>query len=164
VIDIGGGDSRLVDELLDEGLECVSVLDISEASLDRARARLGPGAARVRWIRQDVTDTSEPLPPVDIWHDRAVFHFLVDRAAREAYKAQLDAAVKPGGAVVMATFSLKGPDRCSGLPVMRYSSETLSEELGPAYSIEEMATEEHRTPQGAVQEFLWVRFRKAGRP
>lgn len=153
VIDVGGGDSRLVDALLSRGLTEVTVLDISSAALERARARLGAAGERVGWLCQDVTDMSAPLPAVDLWHDRAVFHFLTDPADRARYVSRLEGSVVHGGGVVMATFALDGPERCSGLPVARYSPESLAAELGPPFALVESAREEHRTPGGSTQAF-----------
>lgn len=160
MIDIGGGDSRLVDRLVQEGVRCVFVLDVSGEALSRARARLGPDASCVTWIDADVTaDWRTPL--VDIWHDRAVFHFLTEPADRRAYLTHLRLAVKPAGAVVLAAFGLAGPERCSGLPVVRYSPETLAAELGPDFTLVESLAHLHRTPSGTVQSFLHARFVRA---
>ena len=157
MIDIGGGDSRLVDRLVQEGVRCACVLDVSGEALSRARARLGPDASRVTWIEADVTG-DWPTPLVDIWHDRAVFHFLTEPGDRRAYMNHLRLAVKPAGAVVMATFGLEGPARCSGLPVVRYSPETLAAELGSDFTVVESFDHPHRTPSGTVQSFLHARF------
>lgn len=149
-----------MDRLLELGLSCVTVLDISVAALERARARLGDAAARVRWIAADVAGSDWQVPPVDLWHDRAVFHFLTEPAARRRYADRLAATLKPGGAAVLATFALDGPRKCSGLDVCRYSSETLSAELGAAFVLELSEREEHTTPSGAIQAFQWSVFRK----
>ena len=157
VIDIGGGDSRLVDRLVERGLQCVFVLDVSGAALERAKARLGTRQEHVTWIEADVTG-DWVVPAVDIWHDRAVFHFLTDASDRRHYVEPIRRAVKPGGAVVMATFALDGPEQCSGLPVVRYSSETLSTELGSEFRVTESRHEQHQTPSGNVQSFCYTRF------
>jgi SAM-dependent methyltransferase len=157
VIDIGGGDSRLVDCLVERGLQGVIVLDISGAALERARIRLGPRRGLVTWIEADVTGDWS-VPPVDIWHDRAVFHFLTEPEERTRYVSRLRETVKPGGSVVIATFALDGPEKCSGLPVMRYSAETLGRELGPELRLAETASELHQTPFGTVQSFCYSRF------
>jgi SAM-dependent methyltransferase len=157
VIDIGGGDSRLVDRLVERGLSCVFVLDVSAAALARARMRLGAQGERVMWIEADVAGEWDE-PTVDIWHDRAVFHFLTDAEDRRRYVAHMRRAVRPGGAVVIATFALDGPDRCSGLPVMRYSPETLSTEIGREFRLSESLHEQHHTPSGAVQSFCYALF------
>lgn len=157
VIDIGGGDSRVVDHLLDRGLRCVAVLDVSGAALRRAQTRLGERASIPTWIEADVTGPWS-FEPVDIWHDRAVFHFLTDAADRARYRTHLEALVKPNGAVIVATFALDGPEKCSGLPVARYSPETLAGELGPAFALVDSATHVHTTPWGTTQSFQYARF------
>jgi SAM-dependent methyltransferase len=157
VIDVGGGDSRLVDNLIARGVRCVTVLDISGAALERAQARLPD--APVTWIEADVTGDWS-AEPVDFWHDRAVFHFLTDAADRARYKEHLIKIVKPAGHAIIATFALDGPRKCSGLPVVRYSGETLAAELGPEFHLVETVHELHHTPGGAVQPFCWSRFVK----
>ena len=143
------------------GVRCVSVLDISEAALGRAKARLGSAQAHVTWIEGDVTDEWS-VPAVDIWHDRAVFHFLIGSEDRSRYVAHLRQAVKPHGTVIIAAFALDGPERCSGLPVQRYSGETLGAELGVGFQLVETVGEAHRTPLGAVQSFCYSRFGRVG--
>lgn len=123
VIDIGGGASRLVDTLVSEGFPHVTVLDLSEAALSTARTRLGANADKAQWIVADVTQW-EPSQTFDIWHDRAAFHFLADAADRAAYVQRMRRAVTPGGHAILGTFALDGPERCSGLPTVRYSGET----------------------------------------
>jgi hypothetical protein len=135
----------------------VIVLDISGAALERARTRLGPRRDLVTWIEADVTGDWS-VAPVDIWHDRAVFHFLTEPDERTRYVSRLRETVKPGGSVVIATFALDGPEKCSGLPVVRYSAETLGRELGPAFGLAETASELHQTPFRAVQSFCYSRF------
>jgi SAM-dependent methyltransferase len=147
-----------VDGLLQRGITCLTVLDVAGAALERARQRLGPEAARVRWIEADVTDAGSTLPPVDIWHDRAVFHFLTGAGERDRYVAGLRAALKAGGSAVIATFAPHGPERCSGLPVARYSAASLGEVLGSGFRLAASEIEEHRTPSGAAQAFQWCRF------
>ncbi len=159
VIDIGGGDSRLVDHLLTKGLTCITVLDISAAALARAKARLGPRQQTVKWIEADVTGDWS-VPPVDVWHDRAVFHFLTDAADRKAYLGKLREAVKLGGTVIMATFALDGPEKCSGLPVKRYSADLLKAQLGPDFALHDSINERHQTPTGAFQSFCYTRFQR----
>jgi SAM-dependent methyltransferase len=146
-----------VDHLLARGLSCVTVLDVSGAALARARTRIGADAARVTWIEADVT-AGWPVPRVDIWHDRAVFHFLVEPDDRARYVARLRQAVKPHGSVIIATFALEGPEKCSGLPVRRYSSETLSAEIGAGFDLVDTMDERHRTPFGTEQSFCYSRF------
>ena len=157
IVDVGGGASRLVDALLDAGHRGVTVLDIAEGALFLARRRLGPRAAAVEWITADVT-TWQPGAPFDVWHDRAVFHFLTLPEDREAYRATLRRALRPGGQAIVATFSTAGPERCSGLPVVRYEPETLASELGPELRLVQSAREEHLTPGGKLQRFQYSRL------
>jgi len=163
IIDIGGGRSRLIDALLARNLTCLAVLDISHEALDQARQRLGDASTTVTWIESDVTGPWS-LPPVDIWHDRAVFHFLVDADDRRRYVAHLHETVKAGGSAVIATFSPDGPEKCSGLPVARYSPEALATELGSAFTLTESRFYEHTTPSGAVQAFQYSRLRRVNSP
>ena len=146
-----------MDHVLQRGLSCLAVLDVSRAALARARQRLGPAAARVEWIESDVT-TDWSVAPRDIWHDRAVFHFLTEPNDRAAYLTRLRATVKPGGSVVLATFGPTGPERCSGLAVRRYDAQDLAVQLGSEFALAEAVPESHRTPAGAVQDFLYARF------
>jgi len=146
-----------VDYLLNQQVSCVSVVDISGAALARAQARLGPARARVNWIEADVTG-DWPVPSVDIWHDRAVFHFLTAAEDRLRYRAHLRAGLRPGGSVIMATFGPEGPDMCSGLPTVRYSPQALAAELGASYALHETVREEHATPSGTTQEFWYSRL------
>jgi SAM-dependent methyltransferase len=155
VIDVGGGASTFVDDLLDRGYTNVTVLDFSRAALDSARGRLGERASRVQWICADVTDTRLPVEAYDFWHDRAVFHFLREPLARERYVAAVRRALKPGGHIVVATFGPHGPEKCSGLEVMRFSPEALHAEFGSEFTRLASATEIHTTPWGAEQEFVY---------
>jgi len=155
VIDIGGGASTFVDDLLDRGFENVTVLDLSPTALDAARARLGDRASLVAWICADVTDADLPAGTYDFWHDRAVFHFLRDRAARARYVAAARRSLKPGGHIVVATFGPHGPEKCSGLEVMRYSPDALHAEFGSDFARLGAATETHVTPWGTEQEFIY---------
>jgi len=159
VLDVGGGDSRLVDALAARGLECLAVLDVSGAALDRARARLGASAQTPTWIEADVTDDWS-LKPMDIWHDRAVFHFLTAPDDRTRYKQHLLQTLKPGGSAIVATFALDGPEKCSGLPVQRYSAEQLADELGPAFELRETRPHVHTTPWGSTQSFQYSRLQR----
>ncbi len=159
VLDVGGGDSHLVDALAERGLDCLAVLDVSGAALARAQERLGDVAGAFTWIESDVT-AAWSLKPMDIWHDRAVFHFLTTAAERAEYRAHLRQIVKPGGAVIIATFATDGPERCSGLPVARYSAESLAAELGSEFTLMEARRHEHQTPWGATQPFVYARFRR----
>jgi hypothetical protein len=158
VIDVGGGDSRLVDYLVGRGLDCVAVLDVSSAALKRAKTRIGT-AADLTWIEADVT-ADWSLKPMDIWHDRAAFHFLTDVAAKTLYRARLLRTLKAHGTAIIATFALDGPERCSGLPVTRYSPETLAAELGEGLRLVESVRHLHSTPWGAIQQFQYSRFVK----
>jgi SAM-dependent methyltransferase len=160
VLDVGGGDSRLVDELAARGLECLAVLDVSEAALQRAQARLGAAARVPTWIASDVTGNWS-LKPMDIWHDRAVFHFLTDPADRVRYVAHLRETLKRGGTAIIATFALDGPEKCSGLPVARYSPEMLAAELGGEFTLIESVPHVHETPWGTPQSFQYSRFVRA---
>lgn len=159
VIDVGGGDSRLVDYLVAEGLECVAVLDVSEAALARAKMRIGSRAQRLTWIESDVA-ASWTLKPMDVWHDRAVFHFLTETDARRRYREHLLAVLKPGGSAIIATFAPDGPEKCSGLPVARYSPEALAAELGSPLRLIESQAHTHTTPWGTTQSFQYSRFVK----
>lgn len=158
VIDIGGGASNLVDHLIEQGYGDLTVLDISNAALAAVQARLGARAATVKWLTGDITRLKPP-GPYRLWHDRAVFHFLTDAADRDAYCATLAAAVPPGGHVIMATFADDGPERCSNLPVRRYSPEQLAAELGPGFTMLESLRETHVTPAQGQQKFIYCVFR-----
>jgi SAM-dependent methyltransferase len=157
IIDIGGGASRLVDALLDDGYSNVTVLDLSEAALTASRKRIGPRAELVKWVAADVT-TWQPSEQYDLWHDRAAFHFLTEEDDRQAYVWRLMTALRNGGQVIIGTFSLDGPQRCSGLPVMRYDAASLAAVLGPRFRLLASRVEEHRTPWGASQIFQFSRF------
>jgi SAM-dependent methyltransferase len=154
VIDIGGGSSSLVDELLAENHD-VTVLDISESALERAKSRLGHRAIDVEWIVGDVTKVELP-GPFDIWHDRATFHFLTDPADRRRYVDLANRSIVSGGHAVIATFALNGPERCSGLPVERYDARSLANELGNRFRLLKSTPWEHHTPQGAIQNFIYT--------
>lgn len=157
IVDVGGGASRLVDALLDEGYERVAVLDVADAALARARSRLGARASRVAWIAADVR-TWAPDGPYDVWHDRAAFHFMARPEDRAAYRATLLRAVPVGGHVIVATFASDGPERCSGLPVVRWEPDALATELGPSFRLAESLREDHVTPAGKVQRFQYSRL------
>jgi SAM-dependent methyltransferase len=154
IIDVGSGDSQLVDHLLDGGYSDVTVLDIAPAALKRARARLGAAAARVDWIGVDVTSFRPPRRYA-LWHDRALFHFLVTPAERQKYLSVLTAALAPQGHLILATFGPQGPARCSGLAIQRYSDDDLGVLLGPSFQLRRHGLEYHRTPTGRDQQFLW---------
>ena len=146
-----------MDFVLSQGVGCVCVLDISAAALQRARERLGETSRRVNWIEADVTGDWH-VPFVDIWHDRAVFHFLTSADERARYVAHLRSAVRPGGSVIIATFAPEGPEKCSGLPCVRYSPDSLVQEFGAGFRLEEWVREHHQTPFGTVQEFGYQRL------
>ncbi|MDN7676473.1 class I SAM-dependent methyltransferase [Burkholderia oklahomensis] len=160
IIDVGGGESTLVDDLLARGYERVTVADVSSVALDVARRRLGDAAARVRWVDADITQADLPANEYDVWHDHAVFHFLTERAQRRAYVERLSTSLKSGGCAVIATFGPAGPARCSGLGVVRYGPDALSRELGAGFALADASYETHRTPADATQQFLYCVFRK----
>ncbi len=159
IIDVGGGASVLVENLLEAGHREVTVLDLSGAALARTRSRLGGRAAAVTWLEADVTAADLPAAGYDLWHDRAVFHFLVEPGDREAYLRTLRQALRPGGHAIIATFAEDGPERCSGLPVRRYGPQQLQAELGEDFELLASEREEHVTPGGAVQRFQYGLFR-----
>jgi SAM-dependent methyltransferase len=159
IIDIGGGASRLVDALVARGFRSLTVLDISAAALEAAKARLGAQSTDVDWIVADVTKWL-PARSYDIWHDRAAFHFLTEAADRDAYVDRLKSAVAAGGQVIIGTFALDGPEKCSGLSVQRYDANTLAAVLGSSFELADSLTEAHRTPWGAIQHFQFSRFQR----
>ena len=160
IIDIGGGASRLVDDLLEKLWLDVTVLDLSEAALNAAKLRLDIAAKRVQWIVADVTKW-EPSKSYDIWHDRAAFHFLTEEPDRAAYLARLKRALRRGAYAIIATFAPDGPEQCSGLPIMRYDAESLSDILGPAFVLIETRRHSHETPGGSTQNFQFSLFQHA---
>ncbi|MGA9572915.1 MAG: class I SAM-dependent methyltransferase [Lysobacterales bacterium] len=163
VIDIGGGASTLVDELCDRGHTNISVLDISAAALAHSKIRLGQKRNRVHWYEEDVT-LFKPPHRFALWHDRAVFHFLTVRADRERYIDVLKRALEPGGQVIMLTFALDGPVKCSGLEIVQYDADKLSVELGADFELLETGREVHITPTGNQQKFAWFRFINTQKP
>ena len=162
VIDVGGGASTLVDGLLAEGYGRVTVLDVSGAAL--AGASVGKDAARVTWLEADVLEAALPACAYDVWHDRAVFNFLTESADRRRYVKQVRTSVRPWGHAVVATFAPDGPERCSGLEVERYGPVDLHGQFGSDFQLLESAREEHRTPAGAIQPFIYCLFRVGGGP
>lgn len=160
IIDVGGGASGLVDDLVAEGYSDLTVLDLSLAALAVAKQRLGKLAETVHWMEGDITRVEFPLHRFDIWHDRAVFHFLTDQADRHAYVDCVMHAVRPGGHVIVATFAEDGPEKCSGLPVIKYQPETLHAEFGGIFQLIEHKKEAHHTPFGTVQQFIYCYCRK----
>ena len=157
IIDVGGGASYLVDALLAQGFQDLAVLDISSAVLQTLGSRLGARVSSVALLPANVT-TFVPLRRYALWHDRAVFHFLTDLKDRQAYVDTLKAALKPSGQAIIATFGPQGPQKCSGLAAVRYDVETLSTSLGDDFSLLESSLQEHRTPTGTAQQFLYCRF------
>jgi SAM-dependent methyltransferase len=163
IIDVGGGASRLVDNLIDRSFEDVTVLDLSEAALEAAKARLGGRASQVHWRVADAT-VWEPLKAFDVWHDRAAFHFLTEDRDHAAYVARLERALKVGGYAIIATFALDGPERCSGLPVMRYDPASLGKTLGRAFELVDTRRHTHATPWGTDQSFQFSVFKHCSCP
>lgn len=161
IIDVGGGASTLVDDLLAAGYASVTVLDLSGSALAAARARLGTRAAQVQWVEANVVEVDLPAHAYDVWHDRAVFHFLTAEQDRRAYVQAVLRAVKPGGLVIVATFAEDGPTQCSGLPVMRYSAHELHAEFGAPFVLLGHEQESHHTPAGGEQKFVYCFCRKA---
>ena len=159
VIDVGGGASTLVDDLLDQGIERLTVLDISGQAMTVSKARLGDRARRVNWIEADITEATLPSQCYDLWHDRALFHFLTSVDQRRRYLKAMCDSLTPAGQAIFATFSLQGPPRCSGLEVARYSPETLSREL-PEFKLVEALQDAHPTPFHTVQPFIYCRFQR----
>ena len=155
IIDVGGGASTLVDDLLERGYSNLTVLDISSKAIASAKERLGALAESVTWIEADIMSATLPEHHFDFWHDRAVFHFLLDPIARRRYVAAAHHAVKPGEHIVVATFGPSGPERCSGLEVMRYRPEEIHAQFGHAFHKVGSASEIHKTPWGKEQEFVY---------
>ena len=155
IIDVGGGESTLVDDLLAKGYRNVSVLDISPTAVEVARKRVGELARYVTWLVADVTQVALPSHCYDVWHDRAVFHFLITDEERTAYVQRVAASMKLGGHVIVATFGPEGPTKCSGLDVVRYDAESLHAEFGRHFRLMESATELHQTPFGTTQQVLY---------
>ena len=159
IIDVGCGASTLVGELAAEGYSDLTALDTSSVAIRKARSRLGEAADRIAWIVADVTQWS-PDRHWDLWHDRAVFHFLTEPEAQSAYLHAMSAALVPGASAIIATFALDGPERCSGLPVQRYSATSLAARLGPSFRLLADAAESHVTPKGATQRFVYTVFER----
>ena len=155
IIDVGGGQSTLVDDLLARGYQNITVLDISQTAVDANRERLGAAAERISWLVADITKVELDPAAYDVWHDRAVFHFLTLPGERVAYVRQAARAVRHGGHVIVSTFGPEGPQKCSGLDVVRYDAEALHREFGGHFRIVESSKELHQTPSGTVQQFLY---------
>lgn len=161
IIDVGGGASTLVDDLLADGYSSLTVLDLSATALEAARQRLGSRADAVRWLVGDVATVELAEHSFDVWHDRALFHFLTEEQDRKAYVAKVVHSLEPHGHVIIATFAEDGPTQCSGLPVVRYSPEELHAQFGEAFTLLEQRREAHATPSAAVQKFIYCHFRLA---
>jgi SAM-dependent methyltransferase len=163
ILDAGGGTSRLAGQLIDAGYTDITVADITAEALQSAQAELGETATRVRWVEADLRDHDFGRR-YDLWHDRAAFHFMVDPGDRERYLATLSRSVRPGGNVILATFGPNGPTHCSGLPVVRYSAEELTQLLGPGFQIISSRQTDHTTPSGAIQQFVYAHLRRHDEP
>ncbi|MEI6677921.1 MAG: class I SAM-dependent methyltransferase [Mariniphaga sp.] len=159
IIDIGGGDSFLVDNLLDLGYQNISVLDISEAALNRAKQRLGDQASKVKWIVADAA-TFHPNEKYDFWHDRAAFHFLTNENEISNYLDTVQQSIKPTGILVIGTFSEHGPKKCSGIEIRQYSENTMTDRLKIFFEKIRCITVDHRTPFDTIQNFVFCSFRK----
>jgi SAM-dependent methyltransferase len=155
IIDVGGGESTLVDDLLSRGYEDITVLDISQTAIDANKKRLGQASDRVHFLVADITQVDLKPSTYDVWHDRAVFHFLIAIQDRVAYVRQVARAVTRGGHVIVSTFGPEGPKRCSGLDVVRYDAESLHKEFGTHFRLLGSSKELHRTPFGTIQQFLY---------
>lgn len=160
ILDVGGGTSMLVDRLAQMGYSTLAVLDISARALEHARQRLGERAAQVEWIESDVTQFRPPHV-YDVWHDRAVFHFLTDADERKQYVRVLNETLAPTGSVIVAAFTLDGPQSCSDLAVVRYDAAGLCAAFGPGFALMQQAAETHITPDGRQQKFGFYRFNRA---
>ena len=159
IIDIGGGDSRLVDHLLELGYQDITVLDISEAAIRKAQQRLGKIAGQVQWIAEDIT-AFRPSKQYALWHDRATFHFLREEAEIDRYVKIATQAIRPGGYLMLGTFSTHGPDRCSGLDVTQYSAQSMTSLFQEHFEQPDCHTVDHETPSGKIQQFLFCLFRR----
>jgi SAM-dependent methyltransferase len=155
IIDVGAGESTLVDDLLARGYSNLTVLDISQAAIAVSKKRLGDAADRVRWLVADITQAELKPSAYDVWHDRAVFHFLTTAADRKAYVRQVVRAVRRGGHVIVSAFGLEGPTKCSGLEVVRYAAESLYAEFGANFRLISSSRQLHETPFGTTQQFLY---------
>lgn len=162
ILDVGGGDSHLVDALLDKEYSNIWILDISGKSLEKAKMRLGERAQLVHWIESDILDFKPPVK-FELWHDRAAFHFLTGEDEIARYMAIANEGISEGGNLIVATFSEKGPEKCSGLDVHQYSEKVLSDKFPPCFEKMLCATEDHITPFNTVQQFLFCRFKKRGK-
>lgn len=164
IIDVGGGTSTLADDLVRRGYADVTVLDLSETALCTAEERLGPASAQIRWLTADVCEADLPLDRYDVWHDRAVFHFLTLPEQRAAYVARAAASVKRRGHLIIGTFGPEGPTRCSGLDTAHYDAPVLEAEFGSQFRLVDSQIEWHTTPAGGKQQFLYCVFERVDRP
>ena len=155
IIDIGGGESTLVDDLFNEGYRNLSVLDISQTAIEVAKERMGQNASAIQWYCVDIAQASLPEAHFDIWHDRAVFHFLTKQSDRDQYVERVKRSLKHGGYVIMATFGPEGPTQCSDLDVERYDTQELHNQFGDSFELLQSSTEMHQTPMGTSQQFLY---------
>jgi ubiquinone/menaquinone biosynthesis C-methylase UbiE len=160
IIDIGGGDSKLVDYLLSEGFQDITVLDISEKALEKAKQRLGNYATKVKWVVQDILHFTPDIP-FDLWHDRATFHFLTTQQQVSSYLSIIRQGIRKGGHAIIGTFSVNGPEQCSGLPIRQYDEEALQHELSTGFEKVKCITEDHITPFNTIQNFLFCSFKRA---
>ncbi len=160
IIDVGGGASTLIDDLVETGYEDITVLDISASALATAEGRLGGKGKNLHWLEANITKVTLPKHAYDLWHDRAVFHFLIKPQDRKAYADAARLAVKPGGHMIVATFAEDGPAQCSGLPVIRYGVVSLQAEFKESFTLTESLKESHQTPFGTTQSFIYCRFKK----
>jgi 2-polyprenyl-3-methyl-5-hydroxy-6-metoxy-1,4-benzoquinol methylase len=158
IIDVGGGESTLVDDLLGAGYRSLTILDVAGSAIKKSQWRLGSTAQSVGWLVGDATTVALPSCAFDVWHDRAVFHFLTEPAQRAAYVSQLVSALKPEGQVVLATFGPQGPEKCSGLDTRRYDKESLQDQMGPDFLLVRSLIVQHHTPFGTTQQFLYCHF------
>ena len=161
LIDVGGGESTLIDDLLLRGYQNITILDVSEAAINLIQRRLGSAAGRVRWLVADITEIELETRAYDVWHDRAVFHFLTAREQRIAYVRQVVRSVRPGGHIIVSVFGPEGPTKCSGLETMHYDAESLYREFGARFQLIESSKELHHTPMGTTQQFLYCYCRIA---
>lgn len=161
IIDVGGGESTLIDDLVNDGYSNISILDISATALEVTKRRLGATGAHVTWIAADILEVELPVGAYDIWHDRAVFHFLINDDQRRRYVAQVLKALKPGGFAIVGTFGPEGPEKCSGLQVSRYAPSELHGTFGAPFELLDSSVEQHTTPWGSPQQFVYCYCRRA---
>ena len=155
IIDVGGGESTLIDDLIDKGYRNVTVLDISRTAIEHTQQRLAAASSDVNWLTGNILKVALPTHSYDVWHDRAVFHFLTEPVQRREYVRQVISAVKPGGHIIVGTFGLSGPKKCSGLDVMQYDADSLHAEFGGRFRLMESTEELHGTPFGTTQQFVY---------